>query len=52
MNDVSYVRHNKPRLVFFPTFFTVVYIVERLVLDNLHTKQGNSLILGPKICGL
>ena len=36
MNDVPYACHNKPRLVFFPAFFTAVYIVERLVLQTIY----------------
>ena len=38
--------------IFYP-IFTVVYIVERLVLQTVYVlKKGNSLIFGPKIRGL
>ena len=42
---VPYVRHYKPRLIYFlPHFsFTAVYNQEQLILrDNLCSKQGNS----------
>jgi hypothetical protein len=40
--------------IFFTPFFTAVYIVERLVSQTIYvsTKQGNTSIFEPKICGL
>ena len=53
MNDVPYACHNKPRLVFFSRIFHCgLYRRAVSITDNLHTKQGNSSIFGPKIRGL
>ena len=51
---IPHMHHHKPLLVhFFTPFFTVAYIVERLVLQTIYViKKGNSSIFGPKICGL
>ena len=38
--------------IFYPIFHYGVYIRAVSITDNLYTKQGNSSIFGPKICGL
>ena len=38
--------------IFYPIFHCGLYCRDVNITDNLCTKQGNSLIFGPKICGL